>query len=121
MHTNTSKPLSIFPRQPLPVVHVPVRHPRLFPEPDDFPDAVVRSLLVLCLLVALLLCGLRGGSTNVPDTRPAALSAPASVNARCCALGIVRISQSTVAGVRSGMPAAPATAPWTSPSVDVRS
>jgi hypothetical protein len=70
MKTNPFDPVPIFRDRLLTNLHTP--RPLWTQEPSDLVEAVLRILLVLCLLVSPLLCGLRA-------TAATSASAPASI------------------------------------------
>jgi hypothetical protein len=69
MKTNSFDPIPIF-RDRL-LTNLPAPRPLWTQEPSDLVEAVLRVLLVFCLLVSPLLCGLRARTAN-------SASAPAS-------------------------------------------
>jgi hypothetical protein len=72
MKTNSSDPKSIFRDRRLTEPGSP--QPLLAQEPDDLIEAVIRVLLVLCILVSPFLCGIQAAG-------PAAAAAPAVTDA----------------------------------------
>jgi hypothetical protein len=80
MNATPSDSLSLFRDCPLPDDGHGAPLPLYRQEPTDFPEVLLRALLVLCVVISLLLCGLRiGGALNLRPSHP--LFTPATAQA----------------------------------------